>query len=84
VTEADSDITGDQLQKDVEYWMSPPDPSINQDFFWKARHAGTAAWFFKSKALTEWKARGSLLCIYGKRMSFDTRRVPCTNNLLVF
>jgi len=56
----------DELQKNVRQWMSPPDPSINQDFFWRARHAGSAAWFFESKALTEWRARASLLWIHGK------------------
>ncbi|KAN0124433.1 hypothetical protein V8E52_002082 [Russula decolorans] len=56
----------DQLQKDVQHWLSPPDPSTNQNFVSKARHKGTAAWFFESSALTEWKAKGSLLWIHGK------------------
>jgi hypothetical protein len=62
---------GDQLQKDVEHWLSPPDPSTNQNFVSKARHKGTAAWFFESSALTEWKTKGSLLWIHGKRTSFE-------------
>jgi hypothetical protein len=64
---------GDQLQKDVQHWLSPPDPSTNQNFVSKARHKGTAAWFFESSALTEWKAKGSLLWIHGKRTSFELR-----------
>jgi hypothetical protein len=62
---------GDQLQKDVQHWLSPPDPSTNQNFVSKAQHKGTAAWFFESSALTEWKAKGSVLWIHGKRTSFE-------------
>ena len=64
-------FVGDQLQKDVQHWLSPPDPSTNQNFVSKARHTGTTAWFFESSALKEWKANGSLLWIYGKRTSFE-------------
>jgi len=28
----------DQLQRDVQHWLSPPDPSKNHDFIWKAHH----------------------------------------------
>jgi len=61
----------DQLQRDVRHWLSPPDPSTNHNFVREARHGGTAAWFFESRSLTEWKARGSLLWIHGKRMYFE-------------
>jgi hypothetical protein len=44
---------------------------MNQNFVSKARHGGTAAWFFETDALTEWKASGSLLWVYGKRMFFQ-------------
>ena len=68
---ADTDIfEGDQLQRDIQFWLSPPDPSTNHEFVGKGRHSGTAAWFFESHALTEWKARGSFLWIHGKRMYF--------------
>jgi len=56
----------DQLQKEVQHWLSPPDPSTNQNFVSEARHGGTAAWFFESEALAEWKASGSFLWIHGK------------------
>jgi hypothetical protein len=59
---------GDQLQRDIQPWLSPPDPSSNHDFVRKARSSGTAEWFFKSSELTKWKAMGSLLWIDGKRM----------------
>jgi hypothetical protein len=60
--------SGDQLQRDVQRWLSPPDPSTNHNFVWKGHKSGTAEWFFESNVLTEWKAKGSLLWIYGKRM----------------
>ena len=65
-------LAGDQLQWDVQHWLSPPDPSMNHNFVSEARHTGTAAWFFESKALAEWKATGSLLWIHGKRMFFES------------
>ena len=61
-------LTGDQLQQEIQRWLSPPDPSTNHDFVVKARHKGTTAWFFEGKVLTEWKSKGSLLWIHGKRM----------------
>ena len=71
VAETEGIFVGDQLQRDVQHWLSPPDPSTNYNFVRKARHDGTAAWFFESRALTEWKARGSFLWIHGKRMYFE-------------
>ena len=70
---------GDQLQKDVQYWLSPPDPSTNHNFVSKVRRKGTASWFFESSVLTEWKAKGSLLWIHGKRTSFEL--LLCALNL---
>jgi hypothetical protein len=63
-------LVDDQLRWEVQHWLSPPDPSMNHNFVQKARHSETAAWFFDSDALTEWKAKGLLLWIYGKRMLF--------------
>ncbi|KAH9981709.1 hypothetical protein BJV74DRAFT_989335, partial [Russula compacta] len=56
----------EQLQRDVQRWLSPPDPSTNHNFVWKSHHSGTAAWFFESNTLTKWKATGSFLWIHGK------------------
>jgi len=56
----------DQLQRDVQRWLSPPDPSTNHNFVWEAHKPGTAEWFLQSNVLTEWKAKGSLLWIHGK------------------
>jgi hypothetical protein len=65
-------LVGDQLRQEVQHWLSPPDPSTNHNFVQKARHSGTAEWFFESNTLAEWKSRGSLLWIHGKRMFFQT------------
>ncbi len=75
-------LVGDQLQRDVQHWLSPPDPSKNHDFVWKAHHAGTSAWFFESKALAEWKASGSFLWIHGKRRFFLLLACACINGFL--
>jgi hypothetical protein len=61
-------VAGNLLQRDVQHWLSPPDPSTNHDFVWEAHHSGTAKWFFESKVLSDWKAKGSLLWIHGKRI----------------
>jgi hypothetical protein len=46
----DGIFLGDQLQKDVQHWLSPPNPSTNQNFVRKDK--GTAAWFFERSVLT--------------------------------
>ena len=74
---------GDQLQRDVQHWLSPPDPSKNHDFVWKAHHTGTSAWFFESKVLAEWKASGSFLWIHGKRRFSPLLASACSNTLLI-
>jgi hypothetical protein len=72
----DGIFVGDRLQEDVQTWLSPPNPSTNQNLVRKAQHEGTAAWFFESSALTEWKAKGSLLWIHGKRTSLKPQMSP--------
>jgi hypothetical protein len=62
----------DQLRWEIQHWLSPPDPSTNHNFVRKARHSETTAWFFENSALKEWKARGSLLWIHGKRMYIES------------
>ena len=73
-------LVGDQ---DVPRWLSPPDPSTNHALVWKARHIGTASWFFETNALAEWKARGSLLWVHGKRKYLQPQRMFCVINLLI-
>ena len=71
------------MRWEIEHWLSPPDPSTNHNFVRKARHSETASWFFDCNALTEWKARGSLLWIHGKRMFLNPQQVFFFNNLLI-
>ena len=58
----------DRLQKDIQHWLAPPDPSTNHHIAWKAHHPGTSSWFFESDTLTKWKKTGSFLMIHGKRI----------------
>lgn len=62
-------ISGGQLQEKVQRWLSPPDPSVNQNIAREAYHSGTATWFIQSSVYNEWKAKGSVLWIHGKRTS---------------
>jgi hypothetical protein len=55
---------------------------MNQNFVRKARHKGTAAWFFESSILTDWNARGSFLWIHGKRMLFQSLKGAWTNKMV--
>ncbi|KAH9964749.1 hypothetical protein BJV74DRAFT_302368 [Russula compacta] len=55
-----------QIRRDLQNWLSPPDPSINYNTASDAHHEGTATWFTESTTFTDWKASGSLLWIHGK------------------
>ena len=65
-------ITGNQLNQLLRAWLSPTDPSTNHIVAQKAQHMGTTAWFFQGRIVIEWKATGSLLWIYGKRVFLST------------
>jgi len=60
-------FAGNQFQKDVRNWLSPPDPSTNHNIARRDHLDGTASWFIESGTFKEWKAMGSLLWIRGKR-----------------
>jgi hypothetical protein len=62
-------MSGDELQRDIRLWLSPPDPWKNYNAALKSRQCGTGAWFINGNMLSEWKATGrsSLLWIHGKR-----------------
>ena len=62
-------ITGDQLQRDIRNWLSPPDPSKNHNIAYDAHRSGSATWFTGGSTFDEWRSTGSLLWIHGKRMS---------------
>ena len=60
-------------------WLSPPDPSTNQNLASKAQHDGTARWFFEGDISKEWKSKSSiapLLWIHGKRAPFGSLSSP--------
>ena len=59
----------DQSRQDFLEWLSPPDPSINYNTARDAHHRGTAVWLTESSTFRDWKTKGSLLWIYGKRSS---------------
>lgn len=60
-------IVGDQLQKEVRSWFSPPNPSDNHIIARKAYRGGTAVWFAEGSTFEKWMAKGSLMWIHGKR-----------------
>jgi hypothetical protein len=63
-----------QLQENVHKWLSPPDPSTNHNIACGTHLKKTATWFFEESIYQEWKSKGSLLWIHGKRE-------PCPNFL---
>ena len=63
-------MAGDKLEKDIQTWLSPPDPWKNYNITRKLRQSGSAAWFVQGDTFSEWKrseAPGSLLWVHGKR-----------------
>jgi hypothetical protein len=65
-------ISENQLRKSIHKWLSPPDPSTDHNIACGTHHKKTATWFFQGNIYQEWKSRGSLLWIHGKR-------APCPN-----
>ena len=63
-----------QLRDCVHKWLSPPDPSTNHNIACGTHHKKAATWFFEGNIYKEWKSKGSLLWIHGKR-------APCPNFL---
>ena len=63
-----------QLWESIHKWLSPPDPSTNHNIACGTHHKKTATWFFQGNIYQEWKSKGSLLWIHGKR-------APCPNFL---
>lgn len=60
-------LVGNQLQVNLQSWLSPPDPSVNHNNACKTQHEGTATWFIQGRKFREWKENGSLLWIRGNR-----------------
>ena len=62
-------MTGDQLQRDIRSWLSPPDPSTNHNIVCDTHRTGSATWFTRGATFDDWRSTGSLLWIHGIRMS---------------
>jgi hypothetical protein len=66
--------TGEKLQemrlndreKDIQDWLSAPDPSMNYINALEKRHQGTGAWFINGHAFADWNERSnSFLWLHG-------------------
>ena len=67
-------ISETQLRDNIHKWLCPPDPSINHNIACATHHKKAATWFFEGSIYKEWRSKGSLLWIHGKR-------APCPNLL---
>ena len=65
-------LLGNQLRHEIHKWLSPPDPSTNHLIACDTYHKKTAVWFFQGRIYQEWKSKGSLLWVHGKRSSCST------------
>jgi hypothetical protein len=71
-------FTGNLLQKDIQSWLFPPDPSTNHNAARRDHLDGTASWFIQSGIFKEWKTMGTFLWVYGKRKhSFHFLSIVC-------
>jgi hypothetical protein len=64
-------LVGNQVRESLRQWVPSPDPSTNHSIACGIQHDGSAQWFFRGRIFSEWKSTGSLLWIYGKRMSLS-------------
>ena len=60
-------ISVNQFWENIHRWLSPPDPSINHNIACSTHNKKSATWFFGGKIYQEWKSKGSLLWVHGKR-----------------
>jgi len=64
-------------RREIQKWLSPPDPWKNYNIARESLHQGTATWFTEGDIFAEWKLTGSLLWIHGKRLSISAL---CSHN----
>ena len=69
-------FTGNQFQGNIRSWLSPPDPSTNYNIAREDHLDGTSSWFIQGGTFKDWKEKGSLLWIYGKRMEASFTYLP--------
>jgi hypothetical protein len=75
-------LLGNQLRDEMHKWLSPPDPSTNHTIACDTHHKKTATWFFQGRIYKEWKSKGSLLWVHGKRSSCSTSQVLPSDGVL--
>ena len=80
ILKTDSIWTESQLRKELQNWLSPPDPSTNHNIACKAHHEGTTSWFFQGGIFEEWKRSSSLLWVHGKRTFLSLSTTPRSFN----
>jgi hypothetical protein len=56
-----------ELRKDLQKWIAPPDPTLNLRTASGFHHEGSAEWCTKGITVANWKKSCSLLWIHGKR-----------------
>jgi hypothetical protein len=54
-------------RENIHKWLSPADPSTNHNIACGTHHKKPANWFFEGSIFREWKSKGSLIGINGKR-----------------
>lgn len=56
----------EQKRRQMEYWLSPPDPSTNFNKALQQRHKGSGLWFIQSDSFIKWRTQpGSFLWLHG-------------------
>ena len=75
-------LLGNQLRDEIHKWLSPPDPSTNHGIACGTHQKKMAAWFFQGRIYQEWKSKGSLLWIHGKRLSCSISHLIPSDDVL--
>jgi hypothetical protein len=67
--------------RNIQEWLSPPNPWTNHSIVRESRHTGTGTWLIQGDTYAEWKLSGpsSLLWINGKRKCFVLVLSPKTD-----
>jgi hypothetical protein len=63
-----------QVQEKILKWLSPPNPSTNHNKARGVHEKVPPRWFLEGSIYREWKEKGSLLWVHGKRMVFILSR----------
>ena len=77
-------VSGNQMRENIYKWLSPPDPSTNHYIACNIHHKKLASWFFQGSIFQEWKSTGSLLWIYGKRLSHPLSDSTSSNTIVYY